>query len=134
MAGDERIAALEASVAELRAYLPMLARMAWFEKYNDKSFPHLIDEVRQLLEVVTYGSYTKVMDTLAPGNERMTDEIVLPPSVVVRASDEAISAAAGELDERHHEAERKAFERIPEMDKKWFAIVPAEGRRQPEEA
>jgi hypothetical protein len=40
---DERIALLEAEVAELKAYLPMLARLAFFEGWADAgSIPNAI--------------------------------------------------------------------------------------------
>lgn len=36
---EDRIAELESEVAELRAYLPMLARLAFFEQYSGESIP-----------------------------------------------------------------------------------------------
>lgn len=44
----QRLAALEATVAELRAYLPMLARLAYYEDWTDRSVPEHLDEVGEV--------------------------------------------------------------------------------------
>lgn len=90
----ERIAALEAETAELRAYVPMLARMAFYERYTDKSIPHMLNRVEELLALTTSMAYRTVNDALHPGDERVADWLADPPGVVVRPEDEPVPAAA----------------------------------------
>ncbi|HVA74298.1 MAG TPA: hypothetical protein VNF71_07000 [Acidimicrobiales bacterium] len=50
MSAADRITALEAEVAELRAFVPMLARMAFYEALNGVSIPDAVRAVNDCCE------------------------------------------------------------------------------------
>lgn len=45
---EDRLAALEAEVAELRAYVPLLARMAFYERYTQETIPQHVQKVEEV--------------------------------------------------------------------------------------
>lgn len=49
---EPRLAALEAEVADLRAYIPMLARLALYERDTGASMPELVHTVRDVFAAV----------------------------------------------------------------------------------
>ena len=78
MSAAERITALEAEVAELRAFVPMLARMAFYESYCGRSMP---------------SKMLGMEDELAPDQEYSP--------VFERPEDEAVPSAAQALQDQH---------------------------------
>lgn len=62
---DDRISALETEVAELRAFVPMLARLAYYETWSGRSVPEHVIVIETLLET----NADRTVDAFRDGRE-----------------------------------------------------------------
>jgi len=112
MSAADRIAALEAEVAELRAFLPMLARMAFYEVWSGRSMPEHVITFKDLL----VGSGLAWVDVLR--HEERDVEIRVgglaeDEDEFVRPKDEGLPGLAQHLQDSSNERFRQVCARHP---------------------
>ena len=96
MTAQERIAALEAEVAELKRYVPMLARMAFYEQYTRQSIVEHIEIQGEVFAAV--GSIFCDHSPMAGSGRCVPIEIGLDrPDVFMWDDDEPLPSAAHAL-------------------------------------
>jgi hypothetical protein len=103
---EAQIAALEAEVAELRAYLPMLARMAFFERFAGESVP---DRVLRIEDWTRFEPDSWITQNLCAELHRPKDEPLPAAGLALRK--------AGEARERETFRLRKLDQEITEMER-----------------
>lgn len=66
----DRLAALEAEVAELRAFVPMLARLQGFEGYSGRSILEHVWDIEEALDAARF-----LFDKVANGSDAASGDI-----------------------------------------------------------
>ena len=110
MRGDKpetRIQALEAEVAELKAFLPMLGRMGFYEVWSGHSIPDHVDTIEQTLLSAARAQLSLYEDILSPGSCRLAEVPGPVEPELVRPQDEQLPAAAQAIQDASEERFRR---------------------------